>query len=179
MSNNSVTARETNIKETDTCGTYSVLTLSDSCSRGEREDRSGPAVIKLMDEAGYSLVDYRISPDGYEPVTEALLEICKPSTDLVITTGGTGFSPRDFTPEATSGVCQRIVPGIPEMLRYMSSEKVKTAWLSRGTAGIRGNTLIINLPGSVKAVSECIEFLLPVLPHSLQVLRGSVSRCGG
>ena len=159
--------------------TFSVLTVSDSCSRGEREDGSGPAIVQALENAGHTLVKYSITEDGEESVARALTELSTPVTDLLLTTGGTGFSPRDLTPEATEKVCHRKVPGIPEMLRYMSSEKVRTAWLSRGTAGIRGNTLIINLPGSVKAVKECVAFLLPVLGHALEVLRGSVSRCGG
>ncbi len=158
--------------------TFSVLTVSDSCSRGEREDGSGPVIVRLLEEAGYSLVEHRLTEDGIEPVSSALTDLCKPGTDLLLTTGGTGFSPRDFTPEATCRVSERNVPGIPEMLRYRSSEKVETAWLSRGTAGIRGSTLIVNLPGSVKAVGECVEFLLPLLGHALEVLRGSVTRCG-
>lgn len=159
--------------------TFSVLTVSDSCKEGTRTDTSGPAIIRIMEEAGYTRIDYRITEDGVEPVAALVEEMCHPGTDLLITTGGTGFSPRDFTPEATERVCHRKVPGIPEMLRYRSSEKVKAAWLSRGTAGIKGNTLVVNLPGSVKAVTECVGFLLPVLPHALEVLRGSVDRCGG
>jgi len=158
---------------------FSVLTVSDSCSRGTREDGSGPTIIRLLEEAGYTRVDYRITEDGVEPVSQFIREMCTADVDLLLTTGGTGFSPRDFTPEATDLVCSRKVPGIPEMLRYRSSKKVKSAWLSRGTAGIRGNTLVVNLPGSVKAVTEYIEFLLPILPHALEVLHGSVDRCGG
>ena len=159
--------------------TFSVLTVSDSCKEGSRTDTSGPAITGIMEEAGYTLVDYRITEDGTEPVAALIKEMCHPGVDLLLTTGGTGFSPRDFTPEATEMVCDRKVPGIPEMLRYRSSEKVKAAWLSRGTAGIKGNTLVVNLPGSVKAVTECATFLLPILPHALEVLRGSVGRCGG
>jgi molybdopterin adenylyltransferase len=159
--------------------TFSVLTVSDGCSRGEREDGSGPRIIGLMKEAGYILAEYRVTEDGLQSVSAAISDLCVPGTDLVLTTGGTGFSPRDHTPEATQMVCDRNVPGIPEMLRSMSAQKVKTAWLSRGTAGIRGNTLVVNLPGSVGAVGECIEFLQPILGHALEVLRGSVSRCGG
>lgn len=158
--------------------TFSVLTVSDSCSRGEREDGSGPAVIELMEKHGYTLADYRITEDGLEPVSLAVAEMCKPGVDLLLTTGGTGFSPRDYTPEATDRVCGRKVPGLPEMLRQKSSEKVQTAWLSRGTAGIRGGTLVVNLPGSIKAVRECVEFLVPVLKHALEVLGGNVFRCG-
>ncbi|MCK5131913.1 MAG: MogA/MoaB family molybdenum cofactor biosynthesis protein [Candidatus Sabulitectum sp.] len=159
--------------------TFSVLTVSDSCKEGTRTDTSGPAITGIMKDAGYTQVDYRITEDGVEPVSACIEEMCHEDVDLLLTTGGTGFSPRDFTPEATGMVCDRIVPGIPEMLRYRSSEKVKAAWLSRGTAGIRGNTLVVNLPGSVKAVTECVEFLLPILPHALEVLRGSAGQCGG
>lgn len=159
--------------------TFSVLTVSDSCKGGTRTDTSGPAIIGIMKDAGYIQADYRITEDGIDPVSGCITEMCHHGVDLLLTTGGTGFSPRDFTPEATEMVCDRKVPGIPEMLRYRSSEKVKAAWLSRGTAGIKGTTLVVNLPGSVKAVSECVEFLLPVLPHALEVLRGSVDRCGG
>jgi len=158
---------------------FSVLTVSDSCSRGHREDGSGPAIINLLEEAGYRLADYRICADGVEEVSKAVRDLCLPETSLLLTTGGTGFSPRDMTPEATEQECSRRVPGIPEMLRQLSAEKVKTAWLSRGTAGIRGTTLVINLPGSVKAVTQCVGFLLPVLDHALEVLAGSVTRCGG
>lgn len=160
-------------------GTFSVLTVSDSCSRGEREDGSGPAIMELMEKAGYDLIEYRITQDGIGPVSESIKDLCVQGTDIVLTTGGTGFSPRDFTPEATERVCERVVPGIPEMLRLRSSEKVLSAWLSRGTAGLRGKTLVINLPGSVKAVRECIEFLQPLLDHALEVLRGTVAKCGG
>lgn len=158
--------------------TFSVLTISDSCSRGEREDGSGPAIVELMTKAGYELMDYRIVCDGMCSVSKAITGLCSAEPCFLLTTGGTGLSPRDQTPEATDKVCSRKVPGIPEMLRYRSSEKVLTAWLSRGTAGISGNTLVINLPGSVKAVTECVGFLLPVLVHAGEVLSGSVTRCG-
>jgi molybdopterin adenylyltransferase len=158
--------------------TFSVLTVSDSCRKGSRSDISGPAISKLMTSNGYTQIDYRITEDGIDPVSACISEMCRAGIDLLLTTGGTGFSPRDYTPEATETVCNRKVPGIPEMLRHMSSETVKAAWISRGTAGILGKTLVINLPGSVKAVTECVGFLLPVLPHALEVLGGSVDRCG-
>lgn len=158
---------------------FSVLTVSDSCFAGNREDLSGPKIVELMEKAGFKLSKYLISEDGIEPVAQGIKKLCNIEANLLVTTGGTGFSPRDFTPEATELVCTRFVPGIPEMLRLKSSEKVKSAWLSRGTAGILEETLVINLPGSVKAVSECVEFLLPILPHALEVLKGSVDRCGG
>lgn len=123
-------------------------------------------------------MELAVVPDGIEPVSEALSRLCKDAS-LVLTTGGTGFSPRDFTPEATASVCERLVPGIPEMLRARSAMKTPAAWLGRGCAGIRGETLVVNLPGSVKAVGECLEFLLPLLPHALEILRGMAGRCGG
>ena len=159
--------------------TFSVLTVSDSCKEGSRTDGSGPVIIEIMKASGYQLIDYSITEDGIEPVSDSIRKLCGVEVDLLLTTGGTGFSPRDFTPEATEIVCDRKVPGIPEMLRYKSSKTVKSAWLSRGTAGIKQNTLVVNLPGSVKAVTECVGFLLPILPHALKVLRGDVSRCGG
>jgi molybdenum cofactor synthesis domain-containing protein len=157
---------------------FSVLTVSDSCSAGEREDLSGPEIVRLLSRAGYAPAELTVVPDGMESVSEALIRLCR-AASLVLTTGGTGFSPRDFTPEATAAVCDRPVPGIPEMLRARSALKTPTAWLGRGCAGIRGETLVINLPGSVKAVSECVELLLPLLPHALEVLRGAAGRCGG
>jgi molybdenum cofactor synthesis domain-containing protein len=157
---------------------FSVLTVSDSCATGDRKDGSGPEIIHLLEKAGYTPGDCRVVPDGVEPVSSALIELCGKAA-LVVTTGGTGFSPRDFTPEATIAVCQRMVPGIPEMLRARSAVTVESAWLGRGPAGICGGALVINLPGSVKAVRECVGFLLPLLPHALGVLEGSAGRCGG
>lgn len=158
--------------------TFSVLTVSDSCAAGTRADGSGPEIVRIMAGSGFSLVQHVTVPDGVEPVASALRALSA-ETSLVLTTGGTGLSPRDYTPEATLSVCERAVPGIPEMLRARSAEKVDSAWLGRGCAGIRGNTLIVNLPGSVKAVRECLGFLLHLLPHALDVLAGRVDRCGG
>ncbi len=157
---------------------FSVLTVSDSCSAGEREDLSGPEIVRLLSAAGYSPVELVVVPDGVKPVSEALARLCE-GASLVLTTGGTGLSPRDFTPEATAAVCERLVPGIPEMLRARSARTAPAAWLGRGCAGIRGSALVINLPGGLKAVGECVEFLLPLLPHALEVLRGEAGRCGG
>lgn len=157
---------------------FAVLTVSDSCARGDRKDGSGPEIIHLLEKAGYAAGEYRVVPDGVEPVSSALIELCLGAA-LVVTTGGTGFSPGDYTPEATLSVCEREVPGIPEMLRARSAASTESAWLGRGRAGIRGATLVVNLPGSVKAVRECVGFLLPLLPHALEVIRGRVGRCGG
>ncbi len=156
-----------------------VLTVSDTASSGSREDLSGPLAAELMSNAGYSISSYEVLPDDPDAVAARLISWADSgSVDLILTTGGTGFSPRDMTPEATKAVYDREVPGIPEMLRARSAETVPTAWLSRGTAGIRGSTLIVNLPGSAKAVRECIGILLPVLHHSLEVLGGDSGRCG-
>lgn len=158
--------------------TFSVLTVSDSCAAGLREDGSGPEIVRVMSGAGYTIVESMVVPDGTEPVASALVKLCG-AASLVLTTGGTGLSPRDFTPEATVKVCERLVPGISEMLRARSAEKVGSAWLGRGCAGIRQGSLVVNLPGSVKAVRECLEFLIPILPHALEVLTGDAGRCGG
>ncbi len=157
---------------------FSVLTVSDSCAAGLREDGSGPVIIGIMTGEGFTVIERMVVPDGIEPVASALGKLCG-GASLVITTGGTGLSPRDFTPEATIQVCERLVPGISEMLRARSAEKVESAWLGRGCAGISNGSLVVNLPGSVKAVRECLEFLIPLLPHALEVLAGDVGRCGG
>ena len=157
-----------------------VLTVSDSASRGERDDLSGPALLRMLEKVGISVTRYAVCSDDAEELSRRLALWCDDgSVDLLLTTGGTGFSPRDNAPEATAAVIERFVPGIPEMLRSLSAREVPTAWLSRGTAGIRKRTLLVNLPGSRKAVEECLELMLPILDHALEVLRGDVSRCGG
>jgi len=157
-----------------------VLTVSDSTSSGEREDLSGPAVIELLSARGYLASRYGVVPDEESMISERLRCWCEDgSLDLLLTTGGTGFSPRDVTPEATAAVVDRPVPGIPEMVRSLSARTVPTAWLSRATAGIRMGTLVVNLPGSRKAALECAGFTLDVAEHALDVLRGDVHRCGG
>lgn len=160
--------------------TVGVLTVSDSASRGEREDGSGPALLDLLRENGLRPARYCVVPDDRALISAKLRLWCEDgSLDLLLTTGGTGLSPRDVTPEATMGVCDRVVPGIPEMIRSLSALTVPTAWLSRAMAGIRRGTLIVNLPGSRKAAVECAGFLLGVTGHALQVLRGEAFRCGG
>jgi len=157
---------------------FSVITVSDTCAAGLREDGSGPEIIGVMTGAGYTLVESVVVQDGIDSVASALRKLCGGSS-LVLTTGGTGLSPRDFTPEATVEVCERLVPGIAEMLRARSAETVGSAWLGRGCSGIREGSLVVNLPGSVKAVRECLEFLIPILPHAIEVLAGDAGRCGG
>ena len=155
-----------------------VLTVSDRSFRGERPDAGGPLVAELMKSAGYEVVLTAIVPDE-QPEIEA--ELCRIAdsgeADILVTTGGTGFSPRDVTPEATLAVCQRMTPGIPEAMRYASLQITPRAILSRAQAGIRGKTLIVNLPGSPKAAKENLEAVLPALEHGLEMLSGRPADC--
>lgn len=159
--------------------TAGVLTVSDSTSRGERIDLSGPALIELLRKHNFAPARYAVVPDEVSEIKAKLTNWCDDGfLDVLFTTGGTGFSARDVTPEATGMVCDRNVPGIPEMIRHKSSETVNSAWLSRAVAGIREKTLVINLPGSEKAAVECAEFALTVINHGLEILRGDVTNCG-
>jgi len=155
-----------------------ILTVSDKGARGEREDRSGPAIREIMEAAGGEVVRARIVPDEQDEIRAALVEWSDEGLDLVLTTGGTGFSPRDRTPEATKAVIERETPGIPEAMRRAGMEKTPTAMLSRAAAGIRKRTLIVNLPGSERAVRESLAVLLPALPHGVEVLKGTAMECG-
>lgn len=158
---------------------FSVLTVSDRCSRGEAEDRSGPLLCELLSEEG-EIKEYKIVPDEKEKISEALIFLCdEAKSDVVFTTGGTGFAPRDVTPEATKAVIDRETPGISEAIRYESLKITPKAMLSRAISGIRGKTLIINLPGSPKAVKESLGVVLPVLPHAVETLSGNTRSCGG
>lgn len=156
-----------------------ILTASDKGAAGEREDLSGMELETLLTEMGFSILCRKILPDERAIIASALTDICdNQKADLVLTTGGTGFSPRDVTPEATRDVIHREAPGIPEAMRQFSLKITDRAMLSRGVAGIRGNTLIINLPGSLKAVRECFGVIRPVLPHTLEILTGQGGECG-
>jgi molybdenum cofactor synthesis domain-containing protein len=155
-----------------------IITASDAGYKGEREDISGPKVIEIIEKFGYTKVAYQVLPDEQEMLEKAMIDLAdNHKVDLILTTGGTGFSKRDCTPEATKNIIQREVPGIPEAMRLLSMEFTKRAVLSRGAAGIRGNTLIVNLPGSPKAVAECLEYILPELDHGLEILLGEASNC--
>lgn len=155
-----------------------IITSSDKGAAGEREDLSGPAIRELLPEGQYEVVSYRIVPDEKEELVRELVRLCdEEGCDLVLTTGGTGFSKRDVTPEATVEVAERMVPGIAEALRAYSMTITKRAMLSRAVSGIRGNTLIVNLPGSPKAVRESLEYLLDTLPHGLDILLGNTGEC--
>lgn len=150
-----------------------VLTSSDSGYAGEREDVSGPTAEAMLKAAGYEIAGSALLPDDRELLATKLREVCDSGlAELLVTTGGTGFSPRDCMPEATADVAERSVPGIPEAMRYYSLQITPRAMLSRAAAGIRKNTLIVNLPGSPKAVKECLEYILPCLDHAIEMMMG-------
>ena len=160
--------------------TAAVITVSDKGSRGERVDTSGPMLEKLVQEHGYEVVYTAIVPDDMEQIKAELIKCCdEQKAALVLTTGGTGFSPRDITPEATKAVIERETPGIPELMRAESMKITPRGCLSRSAAGIRGRSLIINLPGSEKAARENILAVLDSLEHGLQMLYSEGSAdCG-
>lgn len=158
--------------------TAAVVVLSDKGSKGERKDESGPAAGKKLEEAGYEVVETVILPDEPEALKTQLKRLADGrQVDLVVTSGGTGFSLRDQTPEATMAVADRNAPGIAEYIRMRSMELTSRAMLSRGVSVIRGKTLIVNLPGSPKAVMESLDFILDSLSHGLEILRGTASEC--
>ncbi len=158
--------------------TAAVITVSDKGARGERVDESGPAAVKMLEDAGYEVVETLIVPDEPAVLKTQLIRMADGrQVDLVVTSGGTGFSMRDNTPEATMAVSDRNAPGIAEYIRLRSLEKTNRAMLSRGVSVIRKKTLIINLPGSPKAVEESLGFILDGLDHGLKILRGSASEC--
>ena len=149
-----------------------ILTVSDRSSRGERPDRSGPALVEAVTSNGWQVVSTEIVPDETVAIQACLLEWSKADViDLVLTTGGTGFAPRDITPEATQAVIERAAPGLAEAMRAESLKITSHAMLSRGIAGIRGRTLIINLPGSPKAAVENLATIQSVLPHAIELLQ--------
>lgn len=155
-----------------------VLTVSDRASQGKREDLSGKKIAEIVKKIDAEVVDYMICSDDLDEIKQILINMCKKNIDLLFTTGGTGFSPRDNTPEATLAVIEKEVPGIPEVMRQKSLEKTPHAMLSRARAGICNKTFIVNLPGSPKAVKENLEVILPALPHAVETLRGKVVDCG-
>lgn len=158
--------------------TIGIVIVSDKGSRGEREDKSGPTIEKTLNPVGGIVKKYDIVPDEIEAITSAIKEMADElHIDLILTSGGTGFSPRDNTPEATLEVIDRLVPGIPEIMRSESFKITPKAMLSRAVAGIRKNSLIINLPGSPKAVKESLDILIPVIEHGVEILRGDATDC--
>lgn len=159
--------------------TASVITLSDKGAAGEREDRSGPLAAEMLEQVGYEVKEQLLLADGIEPLKSQLIRLAdQRQMDVIFTTGGTGFSPRDLTPEATRAACDRMADGIAQAILSHSLSITPRAMFSRAVSGIRGSTLIVNLPGSPKAVREALEFLLPQLGHGLEVLRGTAGECG-
>jgi len=155
-----------------------VVTVSDRSFRGERPDGGGPLVAEILKSAGYEVIRTAIVPDEQPQIQQILTEIADSgAAELIVTTGGTGFAPRDVTPEATIAVCDRLTPGIPEAMRYASMQVTNRAMLSRAQAGIRKGSLIVNLPGSPKAARENLEAVLPALAHGLEMLSGRPADC--
>jgi molybdopterin adenylyltransferase len=157
-----------------------ILTISDKGSRGEREDKSSETIKNMVREINGVVKKYSVVPDEIEVIKNSLKEWCEQSEeiDIVFTTGGTGFSKRDVTPEATQQIIQKHVPGLSELMRREGCKHNSKAALSRGISGIRNNTLVVNLPGSVKGVKDSLEAILDILPHGIEILRGEASECG-
>ena len=150
-----------------------ILTVSDSCAAGRRRDVSAQTIADMLSEGEFEICQRRVVADDAEAIAGELKRFCdQVRADVIFTTGGTGLGPRDVTPEATQSVCERLVPGIGEIMRAGGREKTKRAVLSRGIAGIRSGTLVINLPGSPKGVTESLEIILDVLGHAVDMLRG-------
>ncbi len=158
--------------------TATVLTISDSCARGERADLSGPAVAEVLRRRKFSLVGSEIVPDE-QPAIEKAMVRCAGESHLVVTTGGTGIAARDFTPEATRRVCGRLLEGVAERMRLEGAKKTPFAALSRGVCGVRGQSLILNLPGSPSAAVESLESVIDLLPHALDLLHGDTKHGEG
>lgn len=158
--------------------TFATLTVSDRCSRGEREDISAPHIDTLLKSSGGKQLEYRVVPDEIDAIQAVLKSWADHrGIDLILTTGGTGLHPRDVTPEATRPLLHREIPGMAEAMRAASLAKTPHAMLSRGCVGVRGRSLIVNLPGSPKGARENLEILLPALPHALEKIQGDPSEC--
>lgn len=158
--------------------TAGIITASDKGSAGEREDISGKVIREILEEAGYLVMQLTILPDEKDALKQEMIRMADVlSIQLIITTGGTGFSPRDVTPEATKEVIEREAPGISEAIRYHSLSITPKAMLSRGVSGIRGNSLIVNLPGSPKSVRESLEYIIEPLQHGLEILLQEATEC--
>lgn len=158
---------------------FGIICVSDRCFRGECEDRSGPAIAQCVAPLSTENA-YRLVPDEKEQISAAIAELADDfGADVIFTTGGTGFAPRDVTPEATKAVIDREAPGIAEAIRAQSLAITNKAMLSRAVSGLRGKTLIVNLPGSPKAVKESIEVVIDVLPHAVEIMSGNTQNCGG
>lgn len=165
-------------KDKDAPFQVAVVTLSDKGAKGEREDLSGPAIVEMVTKFGYEVIETLIIPDDQKKIETELIRLADGrQADLILTTGGTGFAKRDVTPEATLNVATRLVPGIAEAMRMLSMKYTKRAMLSRAASVLRNETLIINLPGSPKAVRECLEEILDSVDHGLKILKAKDSEC--
>ena len=150
-----------------------ILTISDSCSKGTRQDISGQTIVDMLSEGKFEINQKKIVPDDLQKIANELIHLSdQDHIDIIFTTGGTGLGPNDVTPEATASVSEKLIPGIGEILRAEGFKKTPNAVLSRGIACIRNNTLIINLPGSPKAVRESLEVLLTFIPHAIKMMHG-------
>ena len=150
-----------------------ILTISDSCAAGRREDKSGQAVREMLPVDGFEVIQTAVVPDDRQAIIEKLQYFCDQGAyDIILTAGWTGLGPRDVTPEATVSICQRLVPGLGEVMRAEGLKHTPNATLSRSVAGIRGKTLVINLPGSPGAVRECLGSIIGVLPHAVEMIAG-------
>jgi len=158
--------------------TLGIITVSDRSSRGQREDLSAPVILEWAKSKEYTVAEESVVPDEIDEIKARLIEYSDKGINLVLTTGGTGFSPRDVTPEATSEVVERFAPGFAEAMRMKSLEVTPHAVLSRAVSGIRKQSLIINLPGSPKAVKENLSFIEDAIPHAVELLKGNVTDCG-
>lgn len=155
-----------------------VITLSDTASKGERIDESGKVIVDIAKKNGFEIVFTKIIPDDGDMLTQLLCELCdEDQADLILTTGGTGFSKRDNTPEATLKAIERNANGISEAMRYHSLQITPRGMLSRGVSGIRKDALIVNMPGSPKAVKECLEYIIDPIKHGLDILKGTAGNC--
>jgi len=154
--------------------TVAVLTISDSSYVGKREDLSGPAVVRALETAGFRVIHTSVLPDEKDAIAARLIE-CSELTRLVVTTGGTGIAPRDVTPEATLSVIERRIAGVEEKMRQEGAKKTPFAALSRGICGVRGKTLLLNLPGSPAAAMESLQAVIGILPHALELLDGKTN----
>jgi molybdopterin adenylyltransferase len=148
-----------------------VLTVSDSCARGERNDASGPAVARTLQEHQFAIIETRVVADDYGAIQKAIVDLARKAR-LVVTTGGTGISARDVTPEATRSVCGRMLDGVSERMRREGEKKTPFALLSRGACGVCGTSLVLNLPGSPAGAVESLQAVIEVLPHAIQILAG-------
>ena len=154
-----------------------ILTVSDTRAQGLRADTATPLITRLLEQAGFAVKETVLVPDDQQNIQQRLIELAdRQQLPLVLTTGGTGLGPRDVTPEATRAVIEREAPGLAEAIRAATATHNPLAWLSRGVAGLRGGTLIVNLPGSPKAVEECLQVLLPLVPHALEMMDGRSHR---